>query len=80
MVEAMSCRKPVMVLSDAIIPNEVKSRCAVVENFTDALNNVAYLESLPKLVKCDDNYRFAKEHDWDKCVEAHIKLYQEISG
>ncbi len=78
LVEAMSCKKPIIVFSDAIIPEEVKSRCVSVDNYTTAFNNIAYLESIPKLVDCDDNYKFAKEHDWDRCVEEHIKLYREI--
>ena len=80
LVEAMSCKKPIMILSDAIIPDEIKFRCVAVDNFTDALNNATYLDSLPKLVDCEDNYKFAKEHDWDKCIEEHIKLYKEIAG
>lgn len=79
LVEAMSCKKPVMVFSDAIIPEEIKSRCVLVDDYTTAFNNIAYLESLPKLVDYDENYKFAKEHDWDRCVEEHIKLYKEIA-
>ena len=79
-VEAMSCQKPVMVLSDAIIPDEVKSRCIVVDNFTDVLNNTARLSDIIKQIDIDDNHRFAKEHDWDSCVEEHLKLYREINN
>jgi glycosyltransferase involved in cell wall biosynthesis len=79
-IEALSCRKPVVVLSDAIMPDEVKSRCIVVDNFTDAFKNMTHLENLIKLPNYNDNYRFAKGHSWDSCVESHIKLYQEIAG
>jgi len=27
-----------------------------------------------------DNYRFAKEHSWKKCLEEYVKLYEEVIG
>lgn len=77
-VEAMACRKPVIVLSDAVIPSEIKDRCIVVDKLEDALWNIRHLESLCKDINYDSNYKFAKEHSWDRCVEEHIKLYEEI--
>lgn len=78
-VEAMACKKPVVVLSDATIPLEVKSRCVIVENLDMVFENKDYLERLCKSVDIESNYMWAKEHDWDKCVDEYIKLYQEIS-
>jgi len=79
-VEAMSCKKPVVVFSDAIIPDEIKSRCIALDNFIPAFNNIPHLESLIKAVDIDSNYKFAKEHNWDKCVEEHMELYREIAN
>lgn len=80
MAEAMACKKPVIVLSDAIIPKEVKSRCVTTENLDKTLSNHIYLENLCKDIDYDSNYQFAKKHNWDECVEEHIKLYKEIAS
>jgi len=77
-VEAMACRKPVIVLSDTIIPQEVKSRCIIVEDLEYVLGNKGYLEGLCKNVDYDGNYEWAKSHSWDRCVESYIELYKEI--
>lgn len=71
-VEAFACNKPAVLLNDAIIPDEIKSRCTVVDNLTDFLRN-------PK-TDCDTkaNYAFARTHDWDACVEEYLKLYQHV--
>lgn len=71
-VEAFACKKPVIVLRDAILPNELKSRCTVVDDLTGFLNE-------PKPVQdIEMNYNFAKMHNWDKCVEEHINLYKRV--
>jgi len=80
MVEAMACKKPVVVLPDAIIPEEIKSRCIITENLGTLFSSHNYLENLCKSTDHDGNYQFAKEHNWDECVEEHIELYQEVVG
>lgn len=72
-VEAFACKKPAVVLEDAMIPDEIKSRCIVVDNLAEFLKNPEH--------NCDiqDNYQFAKIHNWDTCVEEYLKLYEEIS-
>lgn len=77
-VEAMACKKPVMVLSDAIIPWEVKRRCIIVEDLGSTLWNKKYLDGLCKSVDIEGNYKWAKDHNWDKCIEAYLDLYKEI--
>ena len=79
-VEAMACKKPVVVLSDAIIPQEVMFRCIIVENLDQVFGNQTYLDNLTQYIDYDSNYKFAKEHSWDKCVEEYIKLYEEVIG
>jgi len=79
-VEAMACKKPVVVLQDADIPWEIKKRCVVVDNLGMALANRGYLERRIKMIDIEDNYRFAKGHDWDRCVSRYVELYREISG
>lgn len=71
-IEAMACKKPVVVLEDAIIPEEIKSRCIVVESLEK------YFKSPQIDINIEDNYRFAKLHSWETCVEEYIKLYQEV--
>jgi len=79
-VEAMACKKPVVVLQDADIPWEIKKRCIVVDNLGMALGNRGYLEGLINTIDIEGNYKFAKEHDWDKCVDRYVELYREIKG
>jgi len=68
-VEAMACKKPVVVLSDAIMPEEVKANCTVVEHLGEFLND-------PKPTgNIEAGFEFAKQHDWNTCVEEYIKLY-----
>jgi glycosyltransferase involved in cell wall biosynthesis len=71
-VEALACKKSVVVLSDAIIPEDVKSHCTVVENLADFLKNPQPTKDI------EAGYSFAKMHDWDKCVDEYINLYQRL--
>lgn len=79
-VEAMACKKPVVVLTDAIIPQEVKSRCIIVEDLDLPFGNLSYLEGLITHVDYEGNYEWAKGHSWDTAVDEYIKLYKEIIG
>lgn len=79
-VEAMACKKPVVVLADADIPWEIKKRCIIADNLGVVLDNRKYLERLINTIDIEDNYHFAKGHDWDKCVSRYVELYREISG
>ena len=78
-VEAMACRKPTIILKDAIIPEDVRSRCVAVDDLTEALRNDGHLEQLCKVIDYDSNYEFAKQHKWSNCVNEYIKLYKEIA-
>jgi glycosyltransferase involved in cell wall biosynthesis len=73
-VEAFACKKPVVVLQDAVIPDEIKSKCIVVENLTE------FLRGPVKSSNIESNYTFAKEHDWEKCVESYIKVYEKVAS
>ena len=75
-VEAMACKKPVVVLEDAIIPRDVKDRCLVTENLGAFFSHIQDIE----VDGLEDNYRFAKEHSWDRCAEEYVKLYREVAG
>jgi glycosyltransferase involved in cell wall biosynthesis len=77
-VEAMACGKPVLIMSDAIIPFDVASHCATVYNLTDVFNNPRLLDSLIKTVDYDANLKFAREHSWGDCVKQYINLYNKI--
>jgi len=77
-VEAMACKKPVVVLADAIIPWEVKRRCIIVEELQYVLGNRTYLEKRCQLVDIEDNYKWAKEHTWKNTVDQYIELYMEV--
>ena len=79
-IEAMACKKPVVVLTDARIPWEVKKRCVITENLNMLLGNKGYLEQLCEKIDIEGNYQFAKGHDWERCIGEYIKLYKEIAG
>jgi len=76
--EAMACKKPVVVMADAILPDELKARCLQTENLTDLFNNYSQVETGIKALDINSNYRFAKTHDWSVCADSYIKLYEEI--
>ena len=78
-VEAMACKKPVIVLDDAIMPWDVKKRCVIVENLSAVFGNFSYLERLCKSVDIEGNYIWAKTHDWDKTIEEYLALYKEVN-
>jgi len=83
-IEAMACKKPVIVMTDAKIPEEIKSRCYCTDNAESLLNlqklsSVMDTHSVFDLV-IEDNYFFAKEHSWKSCVDEYIKLYEEIAN
>lgn len=73
-IEAMACMKPVIVLGDAVIPEEVKSRCIVTGDLPRLLDKLDGIGLLPS----EGNYAFAKEHSWSGTVSEYIKLYEEV--
>jgi glycosyltransferase involved in cell wall biosynthesis len=80
-VEAMACKKPVIVLDDAKIPWEIKRRCIIVQGLNNVLGNQNYLENLCRYVNIEDNYRWAREeHNWGRCIDEYIELYKEVLG
>lgn len=80
LAEAMACKKPAMVMSDAIIPVELTKRCIVVGNLTSVFDNPPMLFWLMGKVDYESNYQFAKEHSWDKCLDQYEELYKEIAN
>jgi glycosyltransferase involved in cell wall biosynthesis len=71
-VEAFACKKPVILLSDVIATNEIKSRCTLADNLADFLRN-------PKIDRdIEANYLFARTHNWDACVQEYLNLYQQV--
>lgn len=77
-IEAMACKKPVVVLADAKIPWEVKRRCVLVEDLNHLLSNQAYLGRLCDFVDIEGNYQWAKAHSWERCVDEYLGVYQEL--
>ncbi len=79
-VEAMACKKPVVLLKDSIIPLDVKSRCKVVEDLEFVLKYKETLSNVVSKVNVEDNYKWAKTHNWDKIIDEYIDLYKEVIG
>jgi len=76
-VEAMACEKPVVIMDDAIMPHEVRSRCVSVENLTPMFDDYGFLSSAIASVDYTANYQWAKSHTWQKCVEQYTQLYRQ---
>ncbi len=72
MVEAMACKKPVVTLSDANIPNDIKIRTIAVDDLAEWFKEPA------SEIDLESNYRFAKSHSWKKCAEEHLRIFQEV--
>ena len=81
-VEAMACGKPVVVLDDAILPQEIRVRCTSVDNLYWIFDNLFELERIIVSNKYAyyDNLMFARKHKWEECVSEYIKLYEEIAS
>ena len=86
-VEAMACKKPVVVLADSIIPGEVRNRCAIVDDLDGFFMRLKYnhrrIDSVLKHYEgfgweIEENYTWAKRHDWNTTVAEYIKLYSEV--
>lgn len=79
-VEAMACRKPVIVLKDSLIPEEVKERCIAVESYKDLFYELLKGNTPTSPKSSEDNYIFAKSHNWETTTNEYLKLYREISN
>lgn len=76
MVEAMACKKPVVVMEDSIIPEEIKRRCINVggiPGLTEFIRKPFYSPDVE-----EENYKFAKSHNWAESVLEYVKLYNRI--
>lgn len=73
-VESLACGTPVITLSDAIIPWDVREHTqpVSVEGLPTALQN-------PPRIRAK-SIKFAQSHNWKSMVDAHIKIYDELVG
>jgi glycosyltransferase involved in cell wall biosynthesis len=78
-VEAMACKKPVVVLGDSVMPEEIKSRCVVVDGLPTLFAKLGNVVDAIFGVDFDSNYAFAKSHDWEKAVDEYEALYEEVA-
>lgn len=74
MVEAMGCGKPIITLSDAEIPEEIKEKTFVttVEDLPNVLKNRTFKCNIKK------NIEFYKEHSVQNRIEKLLKVYESI--
>jgi len=87
LVEAMACKCPVAILEDAILPWEIKARCANVDSIEGLLNRLQRghrrLDVVLKHYKgfgweVEDNCVWTRQQTWDKTVSEYVKLYEEV--
>lgn len=73
-VESLACGTPVITLSDAIIPWDVRehTKSVTVEELPNALQNPPKIRGR--------NIEFAQKHDWGAMVDVHTKIYEEVAG
>lgn len=76
-VEATACGLPVVVLQDAKIPAEVKSRCIITDSLDYLFNTPRYLKG--RCAYSPENLEWAQAHSWKKAVDEYEKLYKEIA-
>lgn len=79
-VEAMACHRPTIILKDAIMPFEVKSRCIQIDSLERAFAKIKSLEELVRTVNLLANYKFAKLHNWGDTITQYLKVYEEVMG
>lgn len=77
-VEAMACNRPVVVLADAKIPDEVKNRCVIVDSLDTLFGNLDYLEGRCTYNGYESNCSWAKAHSWKDAVDQYEELYKEL--
>jgi len=77
-IEAMACKRPVVVLADADIPGEIRKRCLVTWHLEILLASEKHLETRCASIDCEANYRWAKQHNWNNCIDQYLELYREI--
>lgn len=77
-VEAMACNRPVVVLKDARMPDEVKNRCVIVEDLDILFGNHTYFENQCIHNDGQGNCEWAKTHDWRTTVDKYEELYKEL--
>ena len=73
----MACKKPVIILKDAIIPEEVKDKCIRVNILEEFLRN-PFIKNFAQIGDREKEYHFAKSHNWDKTIASYLALYEEI--
>ena len=77
-VEAFACGKPVVVMSDAIIPEEIRMRCFSTNNLVEMFNSENKLDTVLRTTDYAGNLQFARGHRWSKCVAQYVELYKKI--
>lgn len=75
-LEAMACGVPVVVMKDAIMPDEVKRRCF---QTADLRTTFEVLPDIQLHVGGDEPYHFAKTYDWERTVDHLEQVYQEVA-
>jgi glycosyltransferase involved in cell wall biosynthesis len=70
LVEAMACKKPVIIFRDSIIPEGIKKRCLIYEDYG--------FSGAVKLFTLNTNYIFAKSCTWDRYVDGLEKIFKDV--
>jgi glycosyltransferase involved in cell wall biosynthesis len=81
-VEAMACGKLVVVMEDALIPEEIKRRCIVTKDLvgTIKINSMFVRRKGHLSITALSHTAFANSHTWDSAVDRYIQLYEQIAN
>ena len=76
-VEAMACRVPTVLLTDAIVPFDVARRCDRTPDLIGYLEERVYERFGVR--QLDNNMHWAHAHRWSDTVDTLLKVYEEIA-
>lgn len=80
LVEAMACGKPAVVLSDSLVPYEVKRHCSIVDHIDDVFTPGTLQSIVGDFPRRQESLEFARQHQWDSCIDQYESLYREVEG
>lgn len=73
-IEAMACRKPVVLLADAKIPAKLKERCLVVDSFDTFFKDISLIHSVDLKGNCD----WARSYTWSGTAIKYLRVYEKV--
>lgn len=79
-LEAQACGIPTFILSDALIPDEVKAKAIVCDSAEDMANKILELINDKYSYRriSEEGIKYAKKFTWENFIEKHIQIYESL--